>query len=111
MIVRGMCWVAAAVSLAGCGGGGDPGATACVEQVKQRLGDQIHRLDEAAVAKSKTTGDDGIALYKGEIVLRPGTSQESKQAFDCYVAPGSGGEPPRVQRFDWSIPGSGLMEQ
>jgi hypothetical protein len=111
MMVHRMCWVAAAVALAGCGGGADQGAALCVEQVKERLGDQIHRLDEAAVGKSKTTDADGLAHYKGEIVLRPGTSQESKQAFDCFVAPGSGNEPPRVQRFDWRIPGSGLTEQ
>ena len=111
MMLRRMCWVAAAVALTACGGGADPGAALCVDQVKQRLGDLIHRLDEAAVAKSKATGEDGLAHYKGEIVLRPGTSQESKQAFDCFVAPGSGNDPPRVQRFDWRIPGSGLTDQ
>jgi hypothetical protein len=105
---RGMMVTVSALALGACGGGSDPGAAACVAMVKERLGDQVHRLDEAAVAKSKTRGDDGILRYRGEVVLRPGTSQESKQAFDCYVAPGSGGEAPRVQRIDWSIPGSGL---
>lgn len=108
MKARGILVGMSALALGACGGASDSGAAACVAQVKERLGDQIHRLDEAAVAKSKVTGDDGILRYKGEIVLRPGTSQESKQTFDCFVAPGSGNEPPRVQRFDWSIPGSGL---
>lgn len=97
-----------ALALSACGGGKDPLAQLCVEEVAKGLDGQVYRLDEKALAGSKTEAADGTATYSGEIILKPGTSGENKQTVDCTVAPAAADTPARVIRFRFNVGGSGL---
>ncbi len=97
-----------ALALAACGGGKDPLAQLCVDETAKRLEGQVYRLDEKGLIASKTQGADGNAVYAGEIILKPGTSGESKQTLDCTVAPASGDTPARIIGFRFNVAGSGL---
>jgi hypothetical protein len=93
-------------TLASCGGGNDPMASLCAKEAQGRMSSQIFRLDEAKLAASKTAGSEGTFQYKGEVILKPGTSGEERQTFDCTVAPAVGDAPPRVIRFQFNYLGS-----
>jgi hypothetical protein len=94
--------------LSACGGGKDPMADLCAKEAERVLTGQVYRLDEGQLAGSKTAGANGAQAYKGEIILKPGTSGEQKQTFDCLVEPANGDAPPRVIRFGFNVEGSGL---
>ena len=97
-----------ALALAACGGGKDPLAQLCVDETAKRLEGQVYRLNEKALAGSKTEAADGTTNFSGEIILKPGTSGESKQTLDCTVAPASGDTPARIIGFRFNVAGSGL---
>lgn len=97
-----------ALALGACGGGKDPLAQLCVDEVAKGLDGQVYRLNEKALAGSKTEAADGTTNFSGEIILKPGTSGESKQTVDCTVAPAAGDAPARVIRFRFNVAGSGL---
>lgn len=101
-------WGLLVVTLAGCGGGGDGEVSLCIEEAKRRLDGQVYRLDEKALASSKTTEADGTLTFNGEVTLKPGSSQEEKQTFVCMIAPASGDAPARVLNFQIRWSGAGL---
>lgn len=94
------------LSLVACGGGKDPMSDLCAKEAEQGLVGQVFRLDTAKLAASKAQGSGGNFNYKGEVILKPGTSGEKMQTFDCTVAPASGQDPPRVIRFQFNYLGS-----
>ncbi|HWS28322.1 MAG TPA: hypothetical protein VN259_17305 [Xanthomonadales bacterium] len=96
------------LALGACGGGKDPLAQLCVDEVAKGLAGQVYRLDEKALAGSKTEAADGSASFSGEIILKPGTSGENKQSVDCTVLPATADAPARVIRFRFNVAGSGL---
>jgi hypothetical protein len=98
--------IGALLSLSACGGGKDPMSDLCAKEAEQRLSGQVYRLDEAKLATSKANGSGGNFEYTGEVTLKPGTSGEEKQTFDCTVAPAAGDNPPRVIRFQFTYQGS-----
>jgi hypothetical protein len=93
-------------TLASCGGGNDPMAKLCSTEAQGRMSSQIFRLDEAKLAASKVQGSDGNFEYTGEVILKPGTSAEEMQTFDCTVAPAVGDAPARVIQFRFNYLGS-----
>ena len=93
-------------SLASCGGGNDPMANLFAKEAQERMSSQIFRLDEAKLAASKSEGSGGNFEYKGEVILKPGTSGEEMQTFDCTVAPAVGDVPARVIQFRFNYQGS-----
>ena len=97
-----------ALTLSACGGGKDPLAQLCVDEAAKGLEGQVYRLDEKALAASKKVGEDGTVTYKGEVILKPGTSGEYKQFLDCVVEPPTGNSPGRVLRFFFNTAGAGL---
>lgn len=101
-------WWGLAVFLSGCSGGGDSAVGLCIDEAKRRLDGQVHRIDEKALANSKTTEADGTVTFNGEMTLKPGTSAEEKQTFICTIAPASGDSPARVLNFQVRWSGSGL---
>lgn len=96
------------LTLSACGGAKDPQAELCVEEAARRLDGQVYRMDEKKLAASKTALADGNFNYKGEIILKPGTSGEAKQTLDCTVAPAEGETPPRIRDLKFIMEGSGL---
>jgi|GEM_PF-1588368 len=102
--------ICGAVSLSSCGSE-DPGLTLCVEEAAKRLGSQVYRLDEKGLAASRTEEADGNLKYSGELLLKPGTSAEQKQRYDCKIAPASGEAPPRVLDVQFNVEGTGTYSQ
>ncbi len=98
--------IGALATLASCGGGKDPMADLCAQEAQGRMSSQIFRLDEAKLAASKAQGSGGNFEYKGEVILKPGTSGEEMQTFDCTVAPAAGDAPARVIQFRFNYQGS-----
>lgn len=98
--------IGAVLSLSACGGGKDPMSDLCAKEAEQRLSGQVFRLDEAKLAASKAAGSGGNFEYTGEVTLKPGTSGEEIQTFDCTVVPGVGEGPPRVIQFRFNYQGS-----
>jgi hypothetical protein len=103
LMVAGMSLV-----LSACGGGGDPLAQLCVDEAVKGLEGQVYRLDEKQLAKNKTVGENGNVTFVGEVILKPGTSGETKQTLDCVVEPATAEAPARVIRFRFNVSGSGL---
>ncbi len=99
-----------ALMMTGCGGGKDPVVQLCVDEAAKGLDRQVYRLDEKLLAKSKQVAENGNVTFTGEIILKPGTSGENKQTFDCIVEPATAEAPARVIRFRFNVTGSGLAE-
>lgn len=95
-------------ALSACGGAKDPLADLCVSHAAEKLQGQVYRLDEQALAASKVDSPDGNKVFKAEVILRPGTSSEMKQAFECTVAPAADGAPARVIQSFFNEMGPGL---
>ena len=96
------------LALSACGGGKDPVVQLCVDEAAKGLEGQVYRLDEKQLAKSKQVAENGNVTFIGEVILKPGTSGENKQTFDCIVEPATAEAPARVIRFRFNVTGSGL---
>jgi len=95
--------------LSGCGGGEDPLSGLCVAEAERRLEGQVYRLDEKKIVAGKPESN-GNVIFSGSLTLKPGTSAEVQQTFDCTVAPAAGDAPARVIAIRFNISGSGLAE-
>jgi hypothetical protein len=75
----------------------------CVDEANRRLQGQVYRLDTAALEQNETKNADGTLVFRGTVVLKPGTTKEETQSIECVVAPDADGAPVRVVgfRFDW----------
>ena len=75
--------VAAAVLLAGCGGGSNNQAVqACSDEIASKLSGKSYKIDtEDMAAKSKTEGD--TVSISSKVTFDAGLPSESSQTFDC----------------------------
>jgi|CXWL01.1.fsa_nt_gi hypothetical protein len=94
--------VLASILLASCGS--SKRGELCVNETNRRLEGQVFRLDEKALHASEQAGADETLVFRGSVVLKPGTSSEITQTIECVVATNAEGVPDRVLnfRFDWS---------
>ena len=92
-------------------GGEDPAVALCVQEAANRLPGQDNRLDEKALASSRTEEADGNVTYTGPLLLKPGTGAEQKQQFVCKVAPATADSPPRILNVKFDMEGTGIYSK
>jgi hypothetical protein len=94
--------ILASILLASCGP--SKRGELCVSETKRRLEGQVFRLDEEALHSSEQAGANGTLVFRGSVVLKPGTGGETAQNIECVLATNAEGLPDRVVnfRFDWS---------